>query len=111
MEAEEAHLVEVVAREAVRILDDGGRSSGGGRGRRRDGVRGRSTGYGSSFSSFSASSSDRSEITVVTGKRHVTPSLVDVASSAARLDKLSVTGDRAKPASSRLAHVLSLIHI
>ena len=41
---------------------------------------------------------------MVTGKRQVTPSLVDVASSAERLSKLSVTGDRAKLVSSRLAH-------
>ena len=33
----------------------------------------------------------------------MTPSLVDVASSADRLSKLSVTGDRAKPVPSRLA--------
>ena len=47
----------------------GGRSSGGGHGGRRDGARGRSTGSSSSFSSASASSSDRGEVTVVTGKR------------------------------------------
>ena len=41
----------------------------------------------------------------MTGKRQVTPSLVDVAPSVERLSKLSVTGARAKPASSRLAHV------
>ena len=41
---------------------------------------------------------------MVTGKRQVTPSLVDVASSAERLSKLSMTGDRAKPVSSTLAH-------
>ena len=41
---------------------------------------------------------------MVTGKRQVTPSLVDVASYAERLSKLSVTEDRAKPVSSRLAH-------
>ena len=40
----------------------------------------------------------------MTGKRQVTPSLVDVPSSAARLSKRSVTGDRAKPVSSTLAH-------
>ena len=34
----------------------------------------------------------------------MTPSLVNVASSAERLSKLSVTGDRAKPVSSTLAH-------
>ena len=38
----------------------------------------------------------------MTGKRQVTPSLVDVASSAERLSKLTVTGDRAMPVSSRL---------
>ena len=38
------------------------------------------------------------------GKRQVTPSLVDVESSAERLSKLSVTGDSAKHVSSTLAH-------
>ena len=37
------------------------------------------------------------------GKRPVTPSLVDVASSAERLSKLSVTEDRTKSVSSTLA--------
>ena len=41
---------------------------------------------------------------MVTGQRKVTPSLVDVASSAERLSKLSVTGDRAKPVLSNSAH-------
>ena len=41
---------------------------------------------------------------MVTGKRQVIPSLVDVASSAERLSKRSVTGDRAKPMSSRSVH-------
>ena len=41
---------------------------------------------------------------MVTGKRQVTPSLVDVASSAERPSKLSVTGDRAKPVHSTSAH-------
>ena len=40
----------------------------------------------------------------MTGKRQVTLFLVDVASSAERLSKLSMTGDRAKPVSSTLAH-------
>ena len=43
-------------------------------------------------------------MTVQTGKRQVPPSLVDVASSAERLSKRSVTGDRVKPVSSTLAH-------
>ena len=41
---------------------------------------------------------------MVAGKKQVTPFLVDVASSAERLSKLSVTGDHAKPVSSTLAH-------
>ena len=41
---------------------------------------------------------------MVTRKRQATPSLVDVASSAERLSKLTVTGDRAMPVSSHLAH-------
>ena len=41
---------------------------------------------------------------MMTGKRQMTSSLVDVASPAERLSKLSVTGDRAKPVPSTLAH-------
>ena len=41
----------------------------------------------------------------MTGKRQVTLSLVDVASSAERLSKRSVTGDRANPVCSTSAHV------
>ena len=41
---------------------------------------------------------------MVTGARQVTPSLVNVASSAERLSKLTVSGDRAMPVSSRIAH-------
>ena len=69
-------------------------------------MRGHSDGYGSStsFSSYSTSSTDHGEVTVVAEKRQVTPSLVDFASSAERLSKLSVTGDHAKPVSSTLAH-------
>ena len=44
------------------------------------------------------------KVTVVTAKWQVTPSLVDVASSTERLSKRSLTGHRAKPVSSRLAH-------
>ena len=40
----------------------------------------------------------------MTGKRQLSPSLVDAASSAERLGKLSVTRDRPMPMSSRLAH-------
>ena len=43
-------------------------------------------------------------VTLVARKRQATPSLVDVASSAERLSKLTVSGDRAMPVSSRLAH-------
>ena len=42
---------------------------------------------------------------MVTGKRQATPSLVDFASSAERLSKFTVSGDRAMPVASRLAHV------
>ena len=41
---------------------------------------------------------------MVTGKGQESPALMDAASSAERLSKRSVTGDRAKPVSSRLAH-------
>ena len=41
---------------------------------------------------------------MVTGKRQATPSLVNVASSAERVSKLTVSGGRAMPVSSRLAH-------
>ena len=40
---------------------------------------------------------------MVTGKRQVTPSLVDIASSAERLSKLMVSGDHIKPISLDLA--------
>ena len=40
----------------------------------------------------------------MTGKRQATPCLVNVASSAERLRKLTVSGDRVMPVSSRLAH-------
>ena len=40
---------------------------------------------------------------MVASKRQVTPSLVDIASSAERLSKLTVSGDRTKPVSSDLA--------
>ena len=42
-------------------------------------------------------------MTVVAGKRQGTPSLVDIASSAERLSKLTVSDDRTKPVSSNLA--------
>ena len=41
---------------------------------------------------------------MATEHRQATPSLVDVASSAESLSKLTVTVDRPKPVSSRLAH-------
>ena len=40
---------------------------------------------------------------MVAGKSHVTPSLVDIASSTERLSKLTVSGDRTKPVSPDLA--------
>ena len=43
-------------------------------------------------------------MTVVAGKRQVTPSLVHIASFTERLSKLNVSGDRTKPFSSELAH-------
>ena len=83
----------------------GGRSSGGGTGGRRNSTRGPSAWDGSSTSSRSSSSSntDHGEVTVVAGRRQVTPSLVDIASSADRLSKLTVSGDHTKPVSSDLA--------
>ena len=36
-------------------------------------------------------------VTVVVGKRHVTPSLMDIASPAKRLSKLTVSGNHTKP--------------
>ena len=101
--AEAARLVEGVTREAVRILDEVtgavATALGGGRGGRRDGARGRTTGYSSSLSSSPASSSDLGAVTVVPGKRQATPSLVNVSSSAERLSKLAVSGDRTMPVS------------
>ena len=46
---------------------------------------------------------DHCEVTAVAGKRKVISSLVDIASSAERLSKLTVLGDRNKPVSSDLA--------
>ena len=45
----------------------------------------------------------------MTRKRQATPSLVDVASSAERLSKRTVAGDRAMPVSSRLAHARTAV--
>ena len=83
----------------------GGRSSGGGTGGRRISAREPSALDGSSTSSRSSSGSntDHGEVTVVAGKRQVTPSLVEIASSAERLSKLTVSGERTKPVSSDLA--------
>ena len=74
------------------------------RGGRRDGARGRDSDNSSTLSSSSVSSSDHGHVTVATEHRQATPPLVDVASSAESLSKLTVTVDRAKPVSSRLAH-------
>ena len=83
----------------------GGRTSGGSHGRRRDGARGRSSGHvsSSSFSSSTGSSTDHYDVAGVAGKRQVTPSLVDVASSAERWSKRSVTEDRDKSVSTTSA--------
>ena len=50
------------------------------------------------------SSSDHGHVTVAAEHRRATPSLVEVASSAESLNKLTVAVDRATPVSSRLAH-------
>lgn len=110
-EAAEARIVPVVKQEAVmaavleRTTEEVvaaalGRTSG-----RRDGTRGRSYGNGtsSSFSSSAESSTDLGEVAVVTCKRQVTPSLVDVASPAECLRKMTVIEDRVKPVFSDLA--------
>ena len=70
-------------------------SSGGGNEKPRNSSRGRLASNGSSTSSRSslASSTDHGEVTVVAGNRRVTPSLMDVASSAKRLTKLTVSGE------------------
>ena len=81
-----------------------GRSSGGGQGGRRDGARGCPQDSYSSYSSSTAdSSADQGEVKVVAVKRQATPFPVDIASSAERLTKLTVTDDRTKPVSSDLA--------
>ena len=108
VEAREERRVLVVAHSAAkgatRLEPSGGHSSGGGTGGRRNSARGSSAWDGSSTSSRSSSSSntDHGEVTVVAGKRQETPSLVDIASSAERLSKLTVSGDRTKPVSSNL---------
>ena len=100
-------LVEAVAREPVRLSDEVAGAVAvalGERGGRRDGARGHASDNSSTLSSSSVSSSDHGHVTVATEHRQATPSLVDVASSAESLSKLTVTVDRAKPVSSRLAH-------
>ena len=89
----------------VRTNRSGGRSSGAGTGGRRNSARGPSAWDRSSTSSRSSSRSntDHGKVTVVAGKRQVTPSLVGIASSAKLLSKLTVSGDRTKPFSSDLA--------
>ena len=74
-------------------------------GERRNSARGPSAGDDSpTFSRSSLSSNtDHGEVTVVAGKRQVSPSLVDIASSVERLAKLTVSGDRTKPFSLGLA--------
>ena len=83
----------------------GGRISGEGTGGRRNSARGSSAWDDSSTSirSTSSSNTDHGEVTVVAGRRQVTASLVDIASSADRLSKLTVSGDHTKPVSSDLA--------
>ena len=76
----------------------GGRSFGGGRGGRRDRARGRDS-DSSTLSSSSVSSSDHGPVTVATDSSQAAPSLVDVASSAESLSKLTATENRAKPVS------------
>ena len=46
-------------------------------------------------------------VTVIRAKRQVVPSLVEVASSAERLGRLTIADDRAKPVSSNVAHARS----
>ena len=89
----------------ARTNRSGGRSSGGGTRGHRNSAQGPSAWDVSSTSSRSSSSSstDHGEVTVVAGKRQVTPSLVGIASSAELLSKLTVSGGRTKPVSSDLA--------
>ena len=89
----------------ARTNRSGGRKSEGGTGGRRNSARGPSAWDGSSTSSRSSSSfnTDHGEVTVVAGKRQATSSPVDIASSAERLGKLTVSGDRTKPVPSELA--------
>ena len=111
VEARKERRVLVVAHSAAtratgaRTNRNGGRSSEGGTGGRRNSARRSSAWDDSSTSSRSSSSSntDRGEVTVVAGKKQVTRSLVDIASSAERLSKLTVSGDRTEPVSSDLA--------
>ena len=72
-----------------------GRSAGGANGGRKNGARVRSAWDGSSTSSrsSSASSTDHGEMTMVADIRRVTLSLMDVASSAQRLSKPTVSCD------------------
>ena len=80
----------VAAREEA--PDDGETANGGPQQTGALSERGPSTWDGSSTSSCSSSRSntDHGEVTVVAGKRQVIPSLVDIASTAERLSKLTV---------------------
>ena len=60
--------------------------------------------YGAGSSSSSEERGKGPEVTVVSGQRQVVPSLVDVASSAELLSRLTIPDDRAKPVSSNVAH-------
>ena len=60
--------------------------------------------YGVVSSSSSEDHGKGPDITVVSRKKQVVPSLVDVASSAALLSRLTIADDRAQPVSSNVSH-------
>ena len=96
-----------VTRKAVALLDATALAVGRTEGR---GARARATGATGTGTNSSSSSTDESrrapvlEITDITSKWQVVPSLTDVAFSAAPLDRLTMPDDRAMPVSSSLVH-------
>ena len=60
--------------------------------------------YGDGSSSSSEDRGKGSDVIIMSGKRQVAPSLVDVASSAERFSRLTIANDLAKPVSSNVAH-------
>ena len=113
-EAAEARLSQAVDQDTAMAEEQeknnrrsGGRGSGGKHGGRSDGVGGHfyDNGTSSSFTSPTESSTEKVEVTVVARKRQVTPSSLEVKSSAERLSEMNATEDSVKPVPCGFARV------